>query len=138
MVPMIICISTIEFWVANGRRLSTVLAQMAFVLLLARMQNFGVFLYGMPKTKTYTFNKYGEFDCTMLAKEWVRRSEFVFLMFLADETWVNFQYSDADKASYEEPVEFADWFLTLPAGSESRARAEEVRLMSPKRLVIKL
>jgi hypothetical protein len=65
-------------------------------------------LYGLKPTKTYTFNTYGEFDCTMLAKEWVRRHEFFFLMFLADETWVNFQYSDADKASYEEPVEFAD------------------------------
>jgi hypothetical protein len=90
-------------------------------------------LYMLPKSKSYAFKKYGEPECVILAKEFVRRCTFFFMIYLdADDDDVRFQYSDSDKVSYVESIEFTKWSLTLPAFSEVLNRAEELRLMFPK------
>ena len=81
--------------------------------------------------KSYSLNWYGRYQADELAKEWVCRSEYYYLIYenAGDEA---FEYTQADVDAYEERLEWLQFMVG--EGLESRAFAAglELRAKTPR------
>ena len=87
--------------------------------------------YGWGTMKSYSFNLYGRYQADELAKEWVRRSEYFYLLFegAQDEA---FEYTQADIDAYGERLEFLEFMVGEGPGTRAFTAGLELRGKAPR------
>ena len=89
--------------------------------------------YGFPSQFNAFFARYGNNSAVQLAREYCRRADHYFKIWLEDPTYnQKFRYNDAHIASYTETTEWFDFALAQPLNSATFGRVMEVRRLVPK------
>ena len=88
--------------------------------------------FKFPSQKSFAFNRYGRPESAYLAREYCRRGEYFFMLYL--ELGVPLQdcrYSVADLQSYDEGLEWLDFVVTVDVASVVWEAIEMVRGLVP-------
>lgn len=88
-------------------------------------------MYQWPHSKTFAFSLYGRPACHELAREYCRRAQFFFDLWVDAEVEV-FHYEQVHLDMYEETLEWVTFCCELDEESETFARAIEIRSLLPK------
>ena len=81
-------------------------------------------------SKNYNIHTYGEDNCAQLCREWVRRMDHFYNVWLEHGTFETDEAKAACKA-YADYEAFAAWLEALPAKHKARPRAMELRALYP-------
>ena len=87
--------------------------------------------YKWPEEPGFSFNKYGKMEAIYLCLEWVRRSEYLFRMWL-DQDEEDFEYPEDCFAGYEDALPFLTFMLDPNIKRVAYDRGMEIRLQRPK------
>jgi hypothetical protein len=88
-------------------------------------------LYKWPKEKSAAFARHGMDESKCLIREWCRRSEFFFNLYV-EAADTEFEYTAAHCASYPESVDFVEALIEMDLESSSFALGMEIRRLQPR------
>ncbi len=86
--------------------------------------------YGFPRKKSFMFAMYGEACAVQLSREWVRRGNHFYSLWVAQGSSLEYVYSQHDLDSYSEELEWLDFAVEAIEGPALR-RIMEVRSWLP-------
>jgi hypothetical protein len=75
-------------------------------------------VFKWPRYKTFTFAKYGQLEAVMMAREWARRGNHWFDLYMNSGDDDGFAYSADNLSSYVDSEKFIDWALTMPLDAD--------------------
>lgn len=88
--------------------------------------------YEWPPSARFSFAKYGRGPAHQLCREWCRRSEYFYQLWVwAEEDEEDFGYTEAQVLAYEEDMEWLDFMISQEADSPAFIRGMEIRRMKP-------
>ena len=80
--------------------------------------------YSWPRQKTFALQEHGGRAANELSREWCRKANYFFELWLWDEGDEDFRYHDL---SYTETEKFLDWAVTVNTETETWDRLSELR-----------
>ena len=86
-------------------------------------------VFDWPKQNAFYFSRYGEFECAMMAHEYVRRSNYYFNIWFHDSDG-DFHYTDEQRHCPEDAA-FEEWLAALDPLHPAKARAEQLKALRP-------
>jgi len=88
-------------------------------------------LFQWPKQMAAYYSKYGQVEAHELAREWCRRAQWFYSLWLRSEQEADFIYRQEDLQSCPERRHWLDFMAALPPGSVVMRKAEEIHGLVP-------
>ena len=87
--------------------------------------------YGFPRSRAFYFSKYGTEEAHILADALVRRAQYFYDIYMAQEDdW--YVFTPEDISGYEDTLEFVNWLLQQDQYGLAYLAAMEIRKLFPK------
>ena len=89
--------------------------------------------YKYPKQAVHTFTKYDNSaeNCAQLSREYCRRGEHFYLIYVASLD-ADHQFTQAEIDAYPPNLEWINWLLSIDPECISRRRAREIDMLAPR------
>ena len=89
--------------------------------------------YGRPRQQTFAFRRYGHAAAKAMAREFIRRATFFFLMWVHAEDPEHFVFDAESVVAYAPPAAWVDFLAALQEDAQwARRRALQVARLHPR------